>query len=148
MNINQAFPSKYISAPDLQGRHVTVVMSSVIMEEIRSDQGVQEKPVLYFQGKEKGLVLNQTNANSIADIYGPETEAWMGNSIELYPTRVQFGNRMVDAVRVSPVRKNAGGMAQPQSYGGNPNLPPSKQAEDLADNQTTPGHDLDDQIPF
>ena len=66
MHIDSAFPSKYLKASDLQGRNVTVKMGRVEQEKI----GTDEKLILYFQGKEKGVVLNKTNANNVAALYG------------------------------------------------------------------------------
>lgn len=142
MNVDTMFPSKYIGAADLQGRSHVVTMANVVMEEIKSRQGTQNKPVLYFQGKEKGLVLNMTNANSIAELYGKDTDNWRGQAIELYPTRVQFGSEMVDAIRITAPRQTASTPPQ-QDYAGNPNLPPSKQAEETAADALD-----DDEIPF
>lgn len=97
MNINGAFPSNYLKAADLQGRRALVTISHVTMEDIGDDH----KPVLYFAGKEKGMVLNRTNANAIAEITGgEETEAWTGKAIVLFSTKVDFQGRRVDAIRV------------------------------------------------
>lgn len=97
MNISGAFPSNYLKASDLQGRRVPVTISHLRMEDIGDDH----KPVLYFHGKEKGLVLNKTNANMILEITGTEeTDHWKGKSIELYPTKTDFQGRRVDAIRV------------------------------------------------
>src|SRR6266404_6145292 len=79
MDIGSAFATKYLKASDLQGRDVTVKMGRVEQEKVGDDH----KLILYFQGKEKGMVLNRTNANSIADVYGGETEDWYGHSIIL-----------------------------------------------------------------
>ncbi len=70
MKINEAFPSNYLKAADLQDREVTVTMADVKMEKLGDDS----RPVLYFRGKEKGLVLNKTNANNIASRYGDDTD--------------------------------------------------------------------------
>lgn len=140
MKVNQMFPSKYLSAADLQGQSVPVTMDRVIMEQIRSDGGLEDKYVLYFRGKEKGLVLNITNANTIADLYGHETEDWAGRQIILYSTRVQFGSKMVDAIRINRPNSNGNG-GQQQSYQGNPDLPP-------AGNDSDGRSGLDDEIPF
>lgn len=101
MNINAAFPGSYLKAADLQGKSVTIAMHSVAMEEM----GGEHKAVLYFmdkQGtrKDRGLVLNKTNANIIAEMYGPETDEWHGQPITLMPARVEFSGRIVDAIRV------------------------------------------------
>ena len=36
------------------------------------------------------LVLNRTNANSIATLYGININNWIGKLIELYPTRTPW----------------------------------------------------------
>jgi hypothetical protein len=72
MRMSSAFPSNYLRAADLQGRNVTVTIDRVAMEDIGGDH----KPVLYFRGKEKGMVLNKTNGNNISAAYGDETDDW------------------------------------------------------------------------
>lgn len=98
MNINEAFPSNYIKAADLQGGSPTVTISHVTSEEIGDDR----KLVLYFQGKEKGMVLNKTNANNVASIYGPETDDWQGKRVTLAVAWVDFQGRSVEAIRIRP----------------------------------------------
>jgi len=96
MKISAAFPSRYLKSSDLQGREVKVTINCVEMETIGEDS----RPVLYFKGKEKGLVLNKTNSNTIADMFGDDTDAWEGKEIALYATRVDFKGERVDAIRV------------------------------------------------
>lgn len=97
MNINNAFPSTYLKAADLQGRRANVTIENVQFEDIGGD----EKPVVYFQNKSRGMVLNKTNANMIAEIANStETDEWPGVKICLYATKVDFQGRRVDAIRV------------------------------------------------
>lgn len=96
MKIGAAFPSTYLKAADLQGRHCAATMGRVLMEEI----GGEHKPVLYFQGHERGIVLNKTNSSIIAEMYGDETDDWEGKKIVIYPARVEFQGKIVDAIRV------------------------------------------------
>jgi hypothetical protein len=104
MRISGAYPSTYLKAADLQDRNVPVVIDKVVMELIVDEH----KPVVYFQNHERGLVLNKTNANNIAHIYGDETDDWIGKEIILYPTIVDFQGRSVDAIRVkAPARRPA-----------------------------------------
>jgi hypothetical protein len=104
MNINDAFPSQYLKASDLQGRNVTIKMGRVEEEKIGNDK----KMVLYFQGKDRGVVLNKTNANNIASIYGGETEDWYGQEIVLYEAMVDYQGKSVPAIRMrAPQRKAA-----------------------------------------
>lgn len=96
INVNDAFPSNYLKAADLQGRPVTVAMANVSYEKMGDDT----KLVLYFAGKDKGLVLNKTNANNIAAIYGTDTDGWVGKSVVLVEALVDFQGRSVPAIRV------------------------------------------------
>lgn len=122
MNINGAFPSNYLKAADLQGRRALVTISHVKMEDIGDDH----KPVLYFAGKEKGMVLNRTNANMIAEITGiEETDQWNGKSVVLFSTKVDFQGRRVDAIRID--RPAPGQTVAPPP----PPLPPSIAADDV-----------------
>lgn len=105
MKISAAFPSEYLKAADLQEQNVRVVMSHVEIKEVGDDR----KPILYFQGKEKGLVLNKTNANNIALVYGDDTDEWTGKELVLFPTMVDYQGRSVDAIRVrAPSNKDRG----------------------------------------
>lgn len=103
MRISSAFPSNYLKAADLQERNVKVVMDRVEMEDIGGDH----KPILYFQGKDKGMVLNKTNANNIAIAYGDDTDGWEGKEIVLFEAMVDFQGKTVPAIRVrAPTAKD------------------------------------------
>jgi len=97
MNIGSAFPSTYLKAADLQGRRVGVTIDKVVMEDI----GGEHKPVVKFQGKDRGIVLNKTNAAMIAEIANSEeTDDWKGVKVVLYPTKTDFQGKRVDCIRV------------------------------------------------
>ena len=51
MRVSAAFPSPYLKASDLQGRRIPVKILRVEMQEL----GDELKPVVYFEGKAKGL---------------------------------------------------------------------------------------------
>jgi len=107
MRVSEAFPSSsnYLKASDLQGRQLAVTMSKVEREKIGNEP--EPKNVLYFRGKEKGLVLNITNANLISEIYGDEMDNWSGGEIILFEDRVAFQGKIVPAIRVRAVPRKA-----------------------------------------
>ena len=102
MIIDSAFPSKYLRAADIgEGQSVSVVMSDVKIESItESGNPEDDKPVLYFEGKQKGLVLNKTNAATIAVAFGNETNGWTRRSIEFFGSTTPFSGRIVPCIRV------------------------------------------------
>lgn len=99
MNINSAFPSRFWKTTDLNGEEFQMTIEKVVVETVDDDTH-EQKPVVYFDGHEKGLVLNRTNANAIADILGEETDNWIGHKIIVYPARTNFKGRQVDCLRV------------------------------------------------
>lgn len=106
-NINDAFPSNYIKASDLKGGQPAVVIERIAFEPV--GQKKEMKPILYFEGKEKGLVLNKTNAKNITGLVGSaETEDWLGFSVRLYATNVEFQGDTVEAIRVKAAPVGAG----------------------------------------
>jgi hypothetical protein len=134
MNVMEAFPSKFLKADDLQGKEITVQIDHVAMEEVGKDKEI--RPALYFRGKEKGIVLNKTNATNIAAAYGPDTDDWTGQPVTLFTTWVDFQGKSVPAIRVRPA---SGGVKPPI---GKPN---PKQTGDSNGNGAA---DLNDDIPF
>ena len=127
MDINGVFPSTYVKAADLQGGKVVVTIDRVSVEEV----GGEHKPVIYFSGKEKGLVLNKTNAAAITGIYGAETNNWSGSAITLFATQTEFQGRPVACIRVeinAPVQQQQAPPAPQQVL---PPPPPSAQMGDV-----------------
>jgi hypothetical protein len=102
--VSEAFPSKYLRAADLHGRTAKVVIDRVEMESV-----VQNEPaklVLYFKGKEKGVVLNKTNALNLSSVWGDDTDSWIGGPVELFSMKVQFQSNLVDAIRMRAIGGN------------------------------------------
>ena len=99
-NYKTAFGS-FLKTEDLQGKACRLVIEAICNEEINGDHGKEKKLVARFAGKDKGLVLNRTNADSIAEIAGSEdTDDWAGVQIVLFPDKTKFGGKTVDCVRI------------------------------------------------
>ena len=98
-------PSDYIAAEecrDAAGKpmDVTLTIASIRIEEMETDTGKESKPVIRFIETTKKIILNRTNADSIAELYGPEAEQWIGKRITIYPTRVKAWGEMKACIRV------------------------------------------------
>ena len=96
MNVNDVFAGDYLKAEQLQGRAHTLIMGKATLSKF--DDG--DKITLHFQNTEKALMLNKTNASTIAIAYGNETDNWYGHPIEVYPDQTMFGGKMVPCIRV------------------------------------------------
>jgi hypothetical protein len=100
MNINNLFPSKYLKAADLpEDEAVSLKIAKIKIEEVGKDKDT--KPVIYFEGEEKGFVANKTNCRAIAALTGSEeVEEWVGQTVRLYRTEVEYQGEMVESIRV------------------------------------------------
>lgn len=100
MKTSDLFPkSKFFKAADIPaGKEVEVAISEVRMEQMATSG--EEKPVLYFEGKKQGLVLNATNTNRIAAAYGGETDLWSGKPLVLYGTVTDYRGEEMPCLRV------------------------------------------------
>jgi len=156
MRISDEFPSTYIKASDLGGREIRVTMGNVEREKI----GTDTKLVLYFKGAQKGLVLNKTNAYTISDAYGEDTDDWRDQPLILFSVKTDYQGKVVDATRCRiPTAKDnreaeqrraerpRAAVADPISSGPQGNTPEAN-AYAQAHGKTAPDASLNDEIPF
>lgn len=120
MNINASFPSRYLKAANIpQENPVTVRIDRVEQEDVGEKGKKELKPVLYFIGKEKGMVLNKTNAKTLTNAYGEETDDWHGKAITIISTETEYAGDMVPCLRLrlpkptAPANGGGGGQAAP-----------------------------------
>jgi hypothetical protein len=139
MKMSEEFPSKFLKAADLQGREVKVIMQNVEREKLGDDT----KPVLYFKGKDRGVVLNKVNSNTIVDAYGDDTADWFDQPLILFSAMVEYAGKLGPAirVRVPTARDNKQAPRREDPISSGPIEPPRRAA--VAQNE-----DLDDSIPF
>jgi hypothetical protein len=101
MKISEVFPSKYLTAADLNGKPYTLTIKIVTLEEMITHENKKtNKPVCWFVGAQKGFVMNVTNAHIIVALYGDDTDLWAGKRITIYPTKVKAFGSYQDAIRV------------------------------------------------
>jgi hypothetical protein len=106
VNISTEYPSKYLKSADLQGKTAKLKISTVVSEQLGNDQRL----IMYFFGKQKGMVLNKTNARTIAFEAGDEeTDNWEGLEIEVFSMMVPNPQgQLVPGLRVRvPKQKSA-----------------------------------------
>lgn len=138
-NINEIYQSKYLSYSDLQGKEPVVTITQV--EIAKMDDG-EVKLCIYVNNKPKGIILNKTNAKSIAALYGDESGSWVGKRVKLVTVWTEYAGKPVQAIRIVPPgvdtmqqRGNGDDWQAPAAP------PPAKSADDF-------GARLEDDIPF
>ena len=95
--------SKYLGEWDLpDGKDMIVTIKDVIMEEVRNANGTEKKPVLYFEGNIKPMILgNKVNKKRISKVCGSNYfDEWVGHDIQLYKEMVSSFGETGMALRV------------------------------------------------
>ena len=108
VKILDAFESKYLKALDLKGRPRVVTMRQCIDRGavVTEDGHDLHRPLLMFDEYDKGLVMNPTKAGPIIDLYGDETDDWVGRQIVIFPTECDLDGETVACIRCrAPVAK-------------------------------------------
>jgi hypothetical protein len=98
MNYKEIYRSKYMKADDLNGRTATYTVTGCTAEDVGDDT----KLVLAFSETDRPLVLNTTNATTMAELHGSETDSWEGKKVKLVPATTQYQGKLVKCTRISP----------------------------------------------
>lgn len=120
MRRDQVFPSKYLGGADLRAddgsyRTFKLTILDVGMENV--EEGSPDKPVMKFQGADKGMILNSTNWAICEMAYGEDSDDWRGKKVEVYfDQTVTFKGKVTGGVR----------MRTPQAV-----APPPEEGEDV-----------------
>lgn len=100
MKMSEMFPSSFLGKEDLQ-KPTTTTIRAVRLQEIKGEDGNEMKTVIDFVGLEKSFICNKTNAFTLCDAYGPDSDNWIGKTVELYvDPSVAFGGKRVGGVRL------------------------------------------------
>lgn len=94
--------STTLKAADLQGKARRLKISGYEIREFTGNDGrTQNKVCLAFEGAQKQLVLNKTNAMTIESNLGADDlDQWKGKEITIFPTKTSFSGERVDCIRV------------------------------------------------
>jgi hypothetical protein len=105
---NEIYGSKYYSVADLQGDTPRCRIGKVDVENLKDKDGTSKRRIIvYFDGVEKPLVLNRTNAKKLAEAYTEDHRKWVGVVVDLYDEDTSLGK----GVRLRPVKTAADGKA-------------------------------------
>ena len=107
MKFDELYPSRFLKATDLD-KPLTLKIRDLEVQSL-GGEGSEEKPVLFFVGYPKGLVLNKTNAATIANIAdSDDSDDWLGIKIELYRESILMHGERKACVRVRAPRTGIG----------------------------------------
>jgi hypothetical protein len=72
------YGSKYLGASDLKGQRPRHTIGKVDVAELKEKDGTtKRKRIVYFEGEDKALVVNKTNAVKLAIAFGKDSRDWV-----------------------------------------------------------------------
>lgn len=76
------------------------------VESLKGDEDaagkLKDKIVIYFAESKsgRGWLLNRTNAEALKEMWGRETNDWLGHKVTLFTTQVRVGKKMEPGIRI------------------------------------------------
>jgi hypothetical protein len=90
----------YLKAAHLPpGKAITATVERIEFQTVHPRPGLEKlKPVMYFAGKQKGLILTSTNQDFLRLTFGDEISASFGKQVTLRAVRKTIAGRGVDTI--------------------------------------------------
>ena len=110
MDMMLGFLGTYITAAEIGTKTPTLTISRVTLEKVESlkasdnegDGKTKDRVIVYFRESksDRGWLLNRTNAECLREMWGRETDQWIGKRVTLYSCPVRVGPKMEPGIRV------------------------------------------------
>jgi hypothetical protein len=102
MKISAMVSSKYLKKEDCDPPRLLTFRAFKKENVAKDNEPADTKYVAYFDGEERGLVLNKTNLKrAAAALKSDDTDDWLGKQIVLYfDENVEFGGELVGGIRL------------------------------------------------
>ena len=105
MKANELCPSPNLQALDIGadlGDSVNVTIKGFDRAEVGKEK--QLKSRLWFEEFDRPLVINRTNVKALIDLFGNDTEEWIGERCNMYVSETSFQGDVVRCLRVRAVK--------------------------------------------
>ena len=104
MNVLEMYRSNYMKSDSLNGQAFCFTITDCSTEKVGEGE---KRLVLAFLEVSSLMILDRTNTNMLAELYGPETSEWIGKVIKLAPSTTLFLGQVVKYVRICHERCDA-----------------------------------------
>jgi hypothetical protein len=125
------YGSNYLAATDLK-KPITTVIEQVEQEDFaRQGEKKKMKAVLYLRGLKKPVIVNKTNALTLATAFGKDFDEWIDQRVEIKAEPTTFAGKPTKGIRLYPANgKDAPALKSPKSKK-TPSEDPNDDLDDL-----------------
>jgi hypothetical protein len=96
------YGSNWLSPDDVKKNFYAISKRQERQTFSQGGKGEKDKVVIFFDGIKKGLVLNKTNAGSLASVYGKPPANWVGKRILIKREMTNFQGKPTPCIRIYP----------------------------------------------
>lgn len=103
MNANSLMPKELLSGADVydaKGKAIYLNATISGLKQIEVGPEKEKRWALTFSGTERKLTLNVTNRDRLVELFGAETDDWIGKDIALHGDKAIYGGKTVKAIRI------------------------------------------------
>ena len=104
MNVHEMYRSNYLTSDSLNDQAFCFTITECSAEKVGEGE---KRLVLAFLEVSSLMILDRTNTNMLAELYGPETSEWRGKVIKLAPSTTLFLGQVVKYIRICHERCDA-----------------------------------------
>lgn len=100
--ISKEFPSRFLKGDEITGKEVPVTVKDIKKELVYSRQTNKKDEVLvmYFQGKERGVVMKKERSTDMKAITGSDdTDGWIGKKVIMFTQKRKAKDGIFDVIR-------------------------------------------------
>ena len=111
MKASNLFPSPFLKKEDFPAPEILTI-KRVSMETVAKGE---EKPIIFFNEKVKGMVLNKTKTKLLETSYGDDTDDWVGKKVRLSsdPDVRDLAGNVVGGIRLEVTKAKPGAKVKP-----------------------------------
>jgi hypothetical protein len=101
-SIRDIYGSRFLNAEDIEGETIVgPILECGIENFADAVGGKKQKLVISLAQADKPIVVNATNADRIAAVYGDDWEQWLGKVVCIQSGRTRFAGKMVKCVEIT-----------------------------------------------
>jgi hypothetical protein len=112
--VKDMIQSKFLRKEDFDEDQVCTI-KDCRLEDVGKENDQEQRWVLYFREREKGMVLNVTTIRVLEAAYGGDSDHWIGNKVMVYvDPNVSFGGKVVGGLRLRTPKRQAVQQPKPE----------------------------------
>lgn len=105
--VKDMIQSKFLRKEDFDEDQVCTIKDCKL-ENVGKEDDAEQRWVLYFRERDKGMVLNVTTIRVLEQAYGGDSDHWVGNKVMVYvDPNVSFAGKVVGGLRLRTPKKAA-----------------------------------------